>query len=290
MVRFRLMLMSLVILGSNTPGAAEKPTHSGLVNLPAPLDHLDIVTMLPGIAEPARQAVLAAPLSGVLMSVKVREGDQVKPGQILAVMDNRIAAAELQYAKVTSRQTAEIGQAQVTLQHAKSLLLRLLSVEDRRALSELEVEQATNRRDQAAALLDAVREQASSAGAKLELAKTRLEVHNIRAPLAGQVIRVDAQPGQTLSGPEPVVHIVDMRTLRVSLRVPVTFFGKLEPGDGYHLAASAPVNRSVPATLVACEPMIDAATQTFRCVFEMDNANRALPAGFATRLVRPRLQ
>ena len=67
------------------------------------------LSMLPGIAQPSQQVTLSAPLDGVLMSIDVREGSTVKKDQIVAMMDNRIAAAELRLAEAASQRTAAVA-------------------------------------------------------------------------------------------------------------------------------------------------------------------------------------
>jgi hypothetical protein len=34
------------------------------------------------------------------------------------------------------------------------------------------------------------------------------------------------------------------------------------------------------------DPIIDSGTQTFRCVFEIENSDRKMPAGFGVRLAQ----
>jgi len=49
------------------------------------------------------------------------------------------------------------------------------------------------------------------------------------------------------------------------------------------LAAGEPGNRDVRAKLKFADPVIDPASQTFRCVFAIDNAAPSLPAGFVVQ-------
>ena len=51
-------------------------------------------------------------------------------------------------------------------------------------------------------------------------------------------------------------------------------------GQAYPLRAEPPVDQTLIATLVAIDPVLDSGTQTFRCVFEIDNDQLSLPAGF----------
>jgi RND family efflux transporter MFP subunit len=250
---------------------------------------VELIRSLPGIAEPAQQVVLSAPLRGVLARVLVREGNMVQEEQLLAVMDNRVAAAEVRLAESVSVRSAAITEAECQLTLAKNLLARLLQVQDSNAVSELEIDQARSSRDQAEAALAQVHEQAREARISLDLALAKLESHNIRAPFAGQVLRVEGRPGQTLSDTDAVATLANLQVLKAELYIPTEWYGRLRIGAEYRLAASVPLKQPIAATLVSTEPVIDAATQTFRCVFEIDNTNEDLPSGFAVRLIRPTL-
>jgi RND family efflux transporter MFP subunit len=269
--------------------AAEHSTvdFAGYANLAAPSDSADVVPMLPGIAEPGLQVTLSAPLDGVLMDILVREGDVVEAGQIVAIMDNRVSRAELQLAEALYARTTPRLRAELDLKLAENVLARLMAVGDRLAVSELELDQARGQRDLAATALEQAKEQSSEAKAQCALAQARLEAHNIRAPFSGQVLRIDRHGGETLAAAEAVLALANLQTLRAELYVPVRWFRQLTVGAEYRLAAAPPLDRPLPAQLVASEPKVDAATQSFRCVFEIDNAKGELPAGFAVKLMQP---
>jgi RND family efflux transporter MFP subunit len=226
-------------------------------------------------------------LDGVLREILVREGQTVEKDQILAQMDNRVAEAEVRLAQAICARSGAMARAEYELKLADNVLNRLLSVEDRQAVSELEVDQARSRRDEANAALAQAHEQALEARIQLDLALARLETHNVRAPFAGRILRIDARTGETVTEADPLLTLANLKTLRTELYVPIEWYPRLKVGQSYQLAASAPVDQRVSAILAAVAPVIDAATQTFRCVFEIDNDDLRLPAGFAVRFIRP---
>jgi len=292
---FQLAIAMISLCLGNQIASSNHDAHASVSNALSPVDvngpdgrPVEVVRTLPGIAQPSRHVALAAPVNGVLMRVTVREGDVVEQGQLLAVMDNRIAEAELRLAEAVSQRVANVARAERELQLADNLLARLLKVRDRHAVSELEVDQARADRDKARAVLDQTREQQIEAGIKLDLARTRLEAHNVRAPFAGRVLGIDADPGQTINSDDTLMTLVNLDHLLAELYVPIQWYEQMVPGDTFQLAASAPVHRAIRARLVVRDPVIDAATRTFRCAFEIENGDNHLPAGFAVRLVRPK--
>ncbi len=86
--------------------------------------------------------------------------------------------------------------------------------------------------------------------------------------------------GSTVSQGMPVVRVADLSRLRAVVFVPYEWHADLRPGVVLPVRADIPVDRLLDAVVVSAEPVIDAATRTFRCVVEIDNRDRRLPAGF----------
>jgi len=237
-----------------------------------------------GIARPGQRATMSVPLEGVLIEIPIATGAQVRKGEVLAVMDNRIAQSAVKAAEAAADRTAEIDHARHALALAESLAKKHRELQDVNAGAEFEREQATVQRDQAQARLDAALENQLQARRNLELEQARLETHNIRAPFDGQIVHIEATVGTTLKPPDGLLTIVSLDTLEAELHLPLERFAKLRTGRSYRLWAFAPVNAPVHARLDFASPMIDPASKTFRCVFTIDNRDHQLPAGFGVRL------
>ena len=99
-----------------------------------------------------------------------------------------------------------------------------------------------------------------------------------------RVVAIEGKIGQSMDVNDELLTVANLRVLRVELNLPIRWLDQLEIGRAYDLAAEAPVDRILTAKLIWYEPMINAATHTFRCVFEIDNQDESLPAGFVLRL------
>ncbi len=236
-----------------------------------------------GIARPGQRATMSAPLQGMLVEVLVEGGEEVSKGEILAVINNRVATAAVNAARAAADRTAEIDHAKHALALARSLFARHNALQDARAGAAFELEQAKAQQDQAQATLAAALEAQLQAKRNLELEQARLEAHSIRAPFDGQIVHVEATVGTTLTPSDKLLTIVCIDSLEAELYVPLELFGELQIGKSYQLWAFAPVNGPVQARLAFASPMIDPASKTFRCVFYIDNRDRQLPAGFGVR-------
>jgi RND family efflux transporter MFP subunit len=261
---------------------------------PAPSEEIrapvtpELVPSLPGIANARRRVTLTAPLEGVLLELRCAEGNSVERGAILAVLDNRVPLAAAKLAAAEATQMAAIVRAESDLETARKLVARMTQAGANHAASELEVERAHAAADQAEATLQQAREQQAAAQAGLDLERAKLEAYNIRAPFAGRVTRIHGEQGETLTLVKPLLELTDASRLRVDLYVPIACYSRLEEGASYQLWASEPLLRAVSGRLVLKDKDIDPGTQTFRCVFEIDNAAGELPSGFMARLIVPR--
>ncbi len=247
----------------------------------------DVVPSLPGIANARRRVTLSAPTEGVLFELNCEEGQSVAQGDVLAVIDNRIAAAAAKLAKAEAEQTAGVLRGESDLRAANSLLERMTQAGEHRAASELEIERARTSVEQAQAAVRQAQELQVAAQAAYVLEQAKLEAMNIRAPFAGRIVRTRSVVGETLTLTKPVVELVDTSQLRVELYLPTRCYTRLEPGVEYRLLAGTPVNDAVTARLVMKDVDIDPGTETFRCVFEIDNRDLGLPSGFSARLLNP---
>lgn len=237
---------------------------------------------LPGIVRPSQQVELIAPVDGILTTINVAEGQRVRTGEILAQFDDEMALAAVRVAEAAAGD-AEVAVAQVDLKLANAELRRILSVPDKRALADIEVDRAKAAVERADAAVNRAEQQHRRALGTLDVEKCRLQQLYLKAPFDGVVTRITTQPGASLVRAAPIVTVANLSQLTVELFADLKHFPTLNVGEYYIVDAAAPVNSTLTARLVSREPIIDAATRTFRCVFEIPNADGRLPAGFTVQ-------
>lgn len=258
------------------PDAVPEDRHQP-VTAPAP------DSALPMLAQPWRDVTLASGMDSALLEVRVREGDIVSAGQVLALQDWRVAKASVSAAEASASRTAELDNAQLELMAAQQRVQRLRSAG--RAASRADLEEAEVRLAQAEAGLRSAVEANEQAKRNLELELARLDQYLLRAPFDGRIVAVLAQAGQMLTTGEPVIRVVDTATLRVEARVPTDETRKLDLGSVFLLWDAA--GDSHHATLDFRSPLLDPASETFRVVYAIDNRDEALPAGSAVMSRKP---
>ncbi|ARU32923.1 hypothetical protein CAP31_09390 [Sulfuriferula sp. AH1] len=134
----------------------------------------------------AVDVALTTPVSGVVKTVLVRQGQSVKKGQKLVVLDDAIFQARVMEAEGSvERLQADAQEAERDLKRAKELYSRAVS-------STTELEQAQVRYSRTNGLY-------KEAQARLLVARKNLEYSTLRAPFEGTISKRLAEPGMVVS-------------------------------------------------------------------------------------------
>jgi len=156
-VKWLLVLIAAVLLWAcgpsdksrEEPGAIIRGVSVEAVRLQDTPELLDVV----GTIRSANSSVLSAQISGTVREVRVREGDRVRRGQVLAILDDRSQRAQLGAAQAgieeVSQRQAEVEQefqaAVADRQFAEATYRRYQGLMERKSLSRQEFEGAEAR-------------------------------------------------------------------------------------------------------------------------------------------------
>lgn len=192
-------------------------------------------------------------------------------------MDDRVARASVSAARIAAERTGPVQYAQAEASLAGTRLKRL---EEAGVATSFEIEEAEIRVQQAEANVVTAREDQAQAAQNLELERARLDLHSVRAPFDGHIVRIFKRPAESSERRDPLAILVDARMLEADMNLPLEAWNDLETGRWYELLAGMPVGGRIVARLKTAEPYIDAATRTVRCVFEIPNPGERMPSGF----------
>ncbi len=177
---------------------------------------------------------LAARRDGIVQKVLVEEGESVKSGQLLAVLDDEQARLSASLA------AAEAEQARRAL---PILAIRLASTQREEArLAPLAPDELVTKQemDQARDQVKLVRAEISASQATLQVASRRLAVaqfeieqRTVRAPLDGQIVRRQARPGDGVStlNVTPMFVFAPEAPRIVRAELEERFLGAVKPGQ-----------------------------------------------------------
>jgi RND family efflux transporter MFP subunit len=161
---------------------------------------------LDGTLAAEQSASLGFKVGGKIGTLKVKVGDQVKTGALLATLDATEAAAQ------AAASAAQVRAAEAQLALAQDNEHRTQAMVQSGSYAEASGVQSTQQRALALAQLDSAKAQAS-------LAKVSLGNHTLTAPFAGTVTRVPDGIGEVVAPGSPLFEIVNTKVLKLSTTV-----------------------------------------------------------------------
>ena len=227
------------------------------------------------VTAPARVQV-GSPITGVVLQRHVREGDRVRPGDVLAVLraddlqaqvrQARAALTELQQSTRPQAQRA-VQQTQQQWQQARRELERRRLLASQQAISHEALEQAIEAETLArlaaeqaqlqARALQPGQSQEASAQARLASAQAQLDKATIRAEVAGTVLTRHAEPGDLVQPGQVLFEMAGDGTTEVLVALDEKNLEVLALGQSARCIADAYPRQPFAAELDFIAPSID---------------------------------
>jgi HlyD family secretion protein len=213
-----------------------------------------------GVIAAAEAVDLAPRFDGVLAAVRVRPGDVVAAGDIVATLDPRAARDELTAARAAAREArARLRRARVEVERARHKLATDEAGLEAGATARATVEDArlTVRAAEAAASESSAA--AAEADTRVDRADARLAETELRAPFAGSIGARYRDPGAAVGPNVPVARVIGGGGLRLRFAVTPDEAGRLAAGA--RVMATLEGGREVAATVEHVAPSIDQPSQ-----------------------------
>lgn len=244
----------------------------------------------PGVVASRIQVTVSTRVTGILKAVHADQGETVKAGQIVALLDDTDAAAKASGAMaVSAASQRNIAAAEATL--AKARADKELAQSNFRREEEVfragYISQAAM--DTAAAALKSARSAEASAAATLAArqaesqasAQEAVYAHaqhtftRITAPMDGLIVVRDAEAGDTVVPGSPIFRMVDTGKLWVAARIDESVVGQVELGQPATIRLRS--GKELQGEVARINRQSDAATREL----EVDVAFRKIPERFA---------
>ncbi len=259
---------AMVVAGLLIVGAVVviKVKSAKLANLPKPqpaAPSMQVATAMEGTLEvsshylasiePLTKSDLSARISGNILSITKREGDQVRQGELLATIDDR------ELLDRTIAVNAEVLATRQRLAGARSAYSTQQAVYDRDqklfkvgAISQEALDRSRSALDSTKATVDAYDESLKGLAMNTNVAKTQAGYARITAPFSGIISRRLAEPGDLAVPGKPILTIEKPSPYKVLAQVPQEELAGIRPGSPVKLtnggqSLSAMVNRVYPA-------------------------------------------
>ncbi len=217
----------------------------------------------------ATQSRVATRIPGLLSAVKVKEGDHVTAGQVLAELDSQPLQAEIARAEAGIAQAndqvrlaeAQLLQAQTECDYARSQLGRIQSLSKRQFVSQDQLDSARTHAASCGSVVNAAQAAvaaAQSAGKVAQAGRDRLRVDlsdsTIRAPFSGYILYRLAEAGEMIAAGSPLFTLVSDSDVYLTVFLPADVAGKVALGDEARLQMDAKPDTWVAARVTLISP------------------------------------
>ena len=226
---------------------------------------------------------VGSPVMGRIASLYVREGEEVKKGQLLATLSSTgLSEAQLTLLKTTSQRQL----AQRAVERSRTLL-------DAGVIGAAEVQRREAELAQSASEVDAARDQLALLGMLPEsiddLVKTRRinSATRVIASMDGVVLDRKITLGQVIQPADTIFEIADLTHLWLLADVPEQNAGRLQEGQLVEASIGALPNLTLRGKLAFISHTVNPETRTVRVRMELPNPRaRYKPAMLATMLLK----
>ena len=222
--------LALTACGPSGPKRPPVSVQQAPVQLARFTDNVDTVSTL----EAYELVQLAAQASGRVLELKIRQGDQVKEGQLLVVLDQEQQRAAL------AEQKAKAESAKVDWQREEFLA-----------------------REGAASLRqrDTYRTRYIAAAEQVKSLEATLSYSNLRSPMAGTVADVQVKVGDIVQQNQPFTSLVQNNALEARVEVPAVFAARLAVGQPVLLSAPGSGTVLASGKVESIDPQVNPQTQ-----------------------------
>jgi len=251
MARLVLIALALGLAGCRKPEAPAEVTKRRVRCAPAQAMTVADTIQLTGTisALPDRDAQVAPQVPGRILEVRVREGDVVKAGQLVARVDGGPLSDEANAAR------ASMARAEAEVKNAEATAARVQRVFEHGIAARQEV-------DDAAARAAAARASRDEAQASLRRAERQVGRASVTSPLAGTVVKVFRRPGELVDGTPatPVLEIADPSRLELVADTTAGELVRARVGQRAAITVAALPGSSWTGAVTAVSPAVDRAT------------------------------
>ncbi len=217
-----------------------------------------------GTVRAKETAQISAQIMGVVTSVLVHEGDAVKQGQTLVLLDAGQPEAGLQRAEAAlSGAQHELAAARSDRELADSTLKRYTTLYERKSVSPQEFDEVKTRQAAATARAEAAQDGVTQAKAAVAQAQTTFNYTRIRAPFDGRVVARTVDPGSMASPGTPLLTIESTGQYRAEVSVNESNLQFVKIGNPVAVSLDAYPEEGISGRVSQIVPSADPLSRTF---------------------------
>jgi RND family efflux transporter MFP subunit len=248
-------------------------------------DYLEVT----GTVHAAQSSQLASQMMGNILEVRVQEGDRVRRGQVLAVIDDAQPRASFDRAQAAHHAAQqEIISADSDFHLAEATFKRYQDLYEKKSVSPQEFDEVKARFQAAQARRDLSHAGQAQAQATLTQARTVVDYSRVRAPFDGVVTEKKVDAGTLASPGMPLFTVEDPRRHRLDASVNESDIGRVRIGQTIQVRMDA-LGTELAGKVAHIVPAADPASRSFLVKIDLPSDLR-LRSGLFGRARIPRGQ
>ncbi|KQP22886.1 efflux RND transporter periplasmic adaptor subunit [Pseudorhodoferax sp. Leaf267] len=301
--RLLLILVVLLALGYGVYRYAfTTPPPPAFITAPATRQDIEDTVLANGTLQAFKQVSVGAQVSGQVKSLKVKLGDEVRQGQLVAEIDsvpqqNKLRNAEAALASIQ----AQLASARATLAQGEITQGREQRMRAEDATSQANLDAADAAVATGRASVRALQAQVEQARITVDTARVDLGYARIVSPIAGQVVAIVTEEGTTVNANQAaptIIIVAQVDTMTVKASISEADVTSVKPGQRVYFTILGEPDKRYQARLRTIEPATDAIRTSgsatalgsstsaattanataiyYNGLFDVDNADRAL--------------
>jgi len=297
-----LIVVLLVLGGAGAWRSRNAPTAVEISQVAAAYPSSSIAVLnATGRVVAARRASVSSKATGRLEWLGVQEGQRVKEGEVIARLENRDVAAQLEQARANVLAArGNLAQGQAELEDAEANWKRSQELASKNFIAGSALDTAESRYKRARAAIASLKAQIAVAEASARVAQVAYEQTLIKAPFTGLVLTKSANVGDIVTPfssaagtTGAVVTMADMDTLEVEADVSESSIAKVTVGQPVEIQLDAYPDLRLLGKVSRIVPTVDRAKATLLVkVSFVERDERVLPdmsakAAFLERELKP---
>ncbi len=242
------------------------PADSQVAYLTVPVTQRDIEesVLATGILKPRKLVAVGAQVSGRITTLHVELGQKVEEGDLVAEIDSVTQKNNLRTAEASlAKSRAQRAEQEANLIMARSTLRRQEKLVSQSFTSQADLESAEAEVKAIEAQIDALKSEIIEAEVAVETAEANLAYTQITTPIAGTVLAVVNQEGQTVNATQSaptIVIIGQLDVMTVRAEISEADIVKVKPGQEISFSIIGEPEVIYSSTLESIEPAPESIT------------------------------
>jgi len=227
-------------------------------------------------------AEISTRLAGMVKEVRVKEGDYVKRGQLLVVIDSSDISAQVGALEEQAQQAEEAYKSALAHYEAvRKTYERYEALLKENAITPQEFDQIKAQFESAKAQVEQAKAGIRAAQMQKQAVSSNLDYANLRAPFDGYVAQKRVDVGDLASPGMPLL-VLEKPPYKLEVHLPERYINRIKKGERNPVMVG---DRTIEGVVSEVAPSIDPITRTFRVKLEL--ADKDIRSGMYAKLLLP---